>query len=158
MELGPLPAFAESRRAPNQAGQQPLLQREAQARNAAIRQATTPKTPRYRRIPLRTPRDGDRIQALGEASVRTTPIPASVRSKIHPSPARQPKPLLPVTERRSYEEKSPGKKSKSGNDDDGKETWNITPDGGSAGREGRQFAVWNVGNNGRIYLRCVCSY
>jgi len=29
----------------------------------------------------------------------------------------------------------------------------ITPDGGSAGREGRQFTVGNVGNNGRIYLR-----
>jgi hypothetical protein len=29
----------------------------------------------------------------------------------------------------------------------------IAPDGGSAGREGRQFTVSNVGNNGRIYLR-----
>jgi hypothetical protein len=29
----------------------------------------------------------------------------------------------------------------------------LTPDGGSAGREGRQFTVANVGNNGRIYLR-----
>jgi hypothetical protein len=29
----------------------------------------------------------------------------------------------------------------------------ITPDGGSAGREGRQFTVANVGINGRIYLR-----
>ncbi|PSR85594.1 hypothetical protein BD289DRAFT_482608 [Coniella lustricola] len=29
----------------------------------------------------------------------------------------------------------------------------ITPDGGSGGREGRRFAVSNVGNNGRIYLR-----
>ena len=29
----------------------------------------------------------------------------------------------------------------------------ITPDGSSAGREGRQFTVANVGNNGRIYLR-----
>ena len=29
----------------------------------------------------------------------------------------------------------------------------MTPDGGSAGREGRQFTVANVGNNGRIYLR-----
>ncbi|TVY62807.1 Guanine nucleotide exchange factor LTE1 [Lachnellula suecica] len=29
----------------------------------------------------------------------------------------------------------------------------ITPDGGSAGREGRQFTVANVGNNGKIYLR-----
>jgi hypothetical protein len=29
----------------------------------------------------------------------------------------------------------------------------IAPDGASAGREGRQFTVANVGNNGRIYLR-----
>lgn len=29
----------------------------------------------------------------------------------------------------------------------------IAPDGSSAGREGRQFTVANVGNNGRIYLR-----
>ena len=31
--------------------------------------------------------------------------------------------------------------------------YDITPDGSSAGREGRQFTVANVGNNGRIYLR-----
>ena len=31
--------------------------------------------------------------------------------------------------------------------------YDITPDEGSAGREGRQFTVANVGNNGRIYLR-----
>lgn len=37
------------------------------------------------------------------------------------------------------------------------ERWDITPDGGSAGREGRQFTVSNVGNNGRIYLRYVTS-
>lgn len=88
----------------------------------------------------------------------TTPLPTRATSKRHPSPAGQPKPLLPVTERRLYEEKSPGKKSKAGSHDNGKERWNITPDGGSAGREGRQFAVWNVGNNGRIYLRYVCPY
>lgn len=29
----------------------------------------------------------------------------------------------------------------------------IAPDGGSAGREGRQFTVAKVGNNGKIYLR-----
>lgn len=29
----------------------------------------------------------------------------------------------------------------------------IIPDGSSAGREGRQFTVAKVGNNGRIYLR-----
>jgi hypothetical protein len=31
--------------------------------------------------------------------------------------------------------------------------FDITPDGGSAGREGRQFTVAKVGNNGKIYLR-----
>jgi hypothetical protein len=29
----------------------------------------------------------------------------------------------------------------------------VAPDGASAGREGRQFTVAKVGNNGRIYLR-----
>ena len=31
-------------------------------------------------------------------------------------------------------------------------------DGNSYGREGRQFTVGNVGNNGRIYLRYVLAY
>jgi hypothetical protein len=31
--------------------------------------------------------------------------------------------------------------------------FDVTPDGGSAGREGRQFTVAKVGNNGKIYLR-----
>jgi hypothetical protein len=65
----------------------------------------------------------------------------------------QSKPLVPVTERRSQEEKTPYRTFKKGSHED--EKWDITPDGGSAGREGRQFAVWNVGNNGRIYLRYV---
>lgn len=39
--------------------------------------------------------------------------------------------------------------------EDGKLHHDIVPDGGSAGREGRQFTVANVGNNGRIYLRYV---
>lgn len=61
------------------------------------------------------------------------------------------KPLLPVTERRSHEEILAGRRPKKASQDDDK--WDIAPDGGSAGREGRQFAVANVGNNGRIYLR-----
>lgn len=38
---------------------------------------------------------------------------------------------------------------------DGSDTgkFSITPDGGSAGREGRQFTVAKVGNNGKIFLR-----
>lgn len=57
------------------------------------------------------------------------------------------KPLLPLSERRSHEEK----KQREAETD----RWDIAPDGSSAGREGRQFAVSNVGNNGRIYLRYV---
>ncbi|RDA87886.1 hypothetical protein CP532_1727 [Ophiocordyceps camponoti-leonardi (nom. inval.)] len=70
--------------------------------------------------------------ALPRPSVPSKPATA-VRS-VPPPPLR---PLLPVTERRSSEEK----------------TGAVAPDGSSAGREGRQFAVANVGNNGRIYLR-----
>ncbi|KAK2591483.1 Guanine nucleotide exchange factor lte1 [Conoideocrella luteorostrata] len=59
------------------------------------------------------------------------------------------KPLVPLSERRSREEKRsiPGKAE---NDVDRRD---IAPDGSSAGREARQFTVANVGNNGRIYLR-----
>ncbi|KAK4163022.1 guanine nucleotide exchange factor LTE1 [Cladorrhinum sp. PSN259] len=68
------------------------------------------------------------------------------------SAAAQSKPLLPVTERNSQEETVAVRRAKKGSQDDA-DKWDITPDGGSAGREGRQFAVANVGNNGRIYLK-----
>lgn len=71
------------------------------------------------------------------------------------SPGAAPRPLLPVSERKSQEENTPGLRAKKSSDDDDK--WDIAPDGASAGREGRQFAVWNVGNNGRIYLRYVAA-
>ncbi|RDA89635.1 hypothetical protein CP533_0746 [Ophiocordyceps camponoti-saundersi (nom. inval.)] len=71
--------------------------------------------------------------ALPKPTVPSKPTIAA-RSVPPPPPLR---PLLPVTERRSSEEKSGA----------------VAPDGSSAGREGRQFAVANVGNNGRIYLR-----
>ncbi|KAI5864394.1 ras GEF [Durotheca rogersii] len=57
-------------------------------------------------------------------------------------------PLLPASERRS----GPHDGIKPRWEVDG-EKWNITPDGGSAGREGRHFTVANVGNNGQIFLR-----
>ncbi|EAQ86877.1 hypothetical protein CHGG_08130 [Chaetomium globosum CBS 148.51] len=72
-------------------------------------------------------------------------------TKLWVSAGSQPKPLLPLTERASHEENLAGRRTKKGSRDGDK--WDITPDGGSAGREGRQFAVANVGNNGRIYLR-----
>ncbi|KAH6702178.1 guanine nucleotide exchange factor LTE1 [Verticillium dahliae] len=60
------------------------------------------------------------------------------------------KPLLPVTERKSQEEKNTSRRARGRGSDD---KVDIAPDGGSAGRDGRQFTVANVGNNGRIYLR-----
>ncbi|KAM0194206.1 hypothetical protein ACHAPI_007235 [Fusarium lateritium] len=67
------------------------------------------------------------------------------------------KPLVPLSERRIHLKKTTTrslKDSDSNTDNQGSlSRWEITPDGGSAGREGRQFAVANVGNNGRIYLR-----
>ncbi|ROV96917.1 hypothetical protein VSDG_04152 [Cytospora chrysosperma] len=60
------------------------------------------------------------------------------------------KSLLPVLERKSQEEKATARRMRNNSD---AERSDIVPDGGSAGREGRQFTVGNVGNNGRIYLR-----
>jgi hypothetical protein len=76
--------------------------------------------------------------------------------------------LSPPPRARGVGRSSPDKNMKSRNDDvrqegnaggraretlEGEFKVDITPDGGSAGREGRQFTVANVGNNGRIYLR-----
>ncbi len=66
------------------------------------------------------------------------------------SPNAMPKSLLPVSERKSQEENKLDWRAKKDSD---VEKWDIAPDGSSAGREGRQFTVANVGNNGRIYLR-----
>ncbi|ROV97450.1 hypothetical protein VMCG_06831 [Cytospora schulzeri] len=65
-------------------------------------------------------------------------------------PSPKMKPLLPVLERKSQEEKVTARRIRNNSD---AERSDITPDGSSAGREGRQFTVGNVGNNGRIYLR-----
>ncbi|KAF6831899.1 RasGEF domain-containing protein [Colletotrichum musicola] len=68
-------------------------------------------------------------------------------------PGPSTKPLVPVTEKKSEEwNQLPTRRMRADSSaDDNK--FDITPDGGSAGREGRQFTVANVGNNGRIYLR-----
>lgn len=60
------------------------------------------------------------------------------------------KPIVPVTERRAHEQDKSPLRSRN---ESVEQKWEVAPDGGSAGREGRQFAVANVGNNGRIYLR-----
>lgn len=61
------------------------------------------------------------------------------------------RPLVPASERISQEEKTAAWRTKRKGSDEKVDS--ITPDGGSGGRDGRQFTVANVGNNGRIYLR-----
>lgn len=78
-------------------------------------------------------------------------LPAN-KPRTRTMPTQKVNPLLPVTERKSQEEKPASRRPRKNSEND---KWDITPDGGSAGREGRQFTVSNVGNNGRIYLRYV---
>jgi hypothetical protein len=55
------------------------------------------------------------------------------------------KPILPAAERRMHGDVSTTRRRKGSEAD----KWDVPSDG----REGRQFTVGNVGNNGRIYLR-----
>ncbi|KAJ9150007.1 Ras GEF [Pleurostoma richardsiae] len=121
------------------------------------RQRPPPATKGSSRSPV-TPRDG----GVGSARSRHTATVSTrsggerrgaargAKSKARLLPGTVAKSLLPATERRSHEDYPLRKPSaKKGSD----ERWEIAPDGGSAGREGRHFTVANVGNNGRIYLR-----
>ena len=63
------------------------------------------------------------------------------------SPASSTRHLVPAVERKSGDVAAGPRK------DGSREKVNIAPDGTSAGREGRQFTVAKVGNNGRIFLR-----
>ncbi|KAF3071107.1 Guanine nucleotide exchange factor LTE1 [Daldinia childiae] len=100
--------------------------------------------------------DSSKAQKLPKATrdSRFRKSPLSGRSgKVGGSKVRIPgitgsKPLVPAGERRSGGHD--GNKAKRDTDGD---KWNITPDGGSAGREGRHFTVANVGNGGKIFLR-----
>lgn len=100
----------------------------------------------------RTPPTFGREAAVGAGRIgeRVVTRSGTGKSKMRLSPNPIPRSLLPVTERKSQEENKLDAKGKKEGE---VEKWDITPDGGSAGREGRQFTVANVGNNGRIYLR-----
>lgn len=82
---------------------------------------------------------------------RGAPAVGGAKPKLWGSANAQQKPLLPLTERKSHEEDLVGRRARKGSQDGDK--FDIAPDGASAGREGRQFAVVNVGNHGRIYLK-----
>lgn len=95
--------------------------------------------------------------SLGDSKARRSPPgplgtvqDKNTKNKARLSPVTGVKPLVPAAERRP-----PGEEGKLGRikKDSVAEHWDIAPDGSSAGREGRQFTVANVGNNGKIYLR-----
>lgn len=134
--------------------QQILAQRQLSQRDHERSQ--TPAT-RARRIP-RLGRDSDKAAAAATTTTRTSTSIATPlsgfglgRTRTRAASSTHPRPLLPVSERKSQEENVPTRRIKNGSQEE--EKWELAPDGGSAGREGRQFAVANVGNNGRIYLR-----
>ncbi|CAJ2511399.1 Uu.00g070240.m01.CDS01 [Anthostomella pinea] len=89
-----------------------------------------------------------------DAKSRRSPPYAKNADKPVPTEARlspinnTSKPLLPASERRPA-----GQNVHKAKMDARSDKWNITPDGGSAGRGGRHFTVANVGNNGQIFLR-----
>lgn len=77
----------------------------------------------------------------------TTPPKLSTKVKRKPSTTTG-RPIVPVTEQRSI-----NRTLSIGRRDVEKDRWDVAPDGASAGREGRQFSVVNVGNNGKLFLR-----
>lgn len=131
--------------------QQPPFNAASSKKNppSPSRPAAGTRDPRFKRTSPRTPV----APALRDASA-TYPKPSttapSLRAKRNsPTTATGGKPPNVMTERKSQGERSTLRTRKGSESD----KWDVTPDGGSAGREGRQFAVANVGNNGRIYLR-----
>lgn len=129
-------------RQPPQRPQQYSPQKKDSPRSPISMRPASRDVPMARRAQPTARKGGDRV-----------PVPAAAkRPSTHNAPSPQTKPLLPVMERKSQEDKAAVRRQRNNSD---VEKWDITPDGGSAGREGRQFTVGNVGNNGRIYLRYV---
>lgn len=150
---GALPASAITRastsvRQPTGHPQQPATRKVAISRSSpSARSATRVATQVRRPIPTaRKPVERPAIPA-----VAANPQLRSTRAISN----NKPKPLLPITERRTQDQKPAVTRLRTNSET---EKWDIAPDGHSAGREGRQFAVANVGNNGRIYLRYVQSH
>ncbi|OIW27225.1 hypothetical protein CONLIGDRAFT_580100 [Coniochaeta ligniaria NRRL 30616] len=149
MEADPLHATPPTGLPPSRVRQQQQPpQREYPGRSPTLRQGRTPKDQKLRRTTPRPVGDSERAR---DAKREAAPPSRSATVKLYSPTVTQPKSLLPLAERSSQEDKPPYRKSTNAGHHDA--TLDITPDGGSAGREGRQFAVWNVGNNGRIYLR-----
>ncbi|KAH0528490.1 hypothetical protein TsFJ059_003352 [Trichoderma semiorbis] len=91
-----------------------------------------------------------RIQPSGDlmdAKERSPPKPLGKMTRKVSATGR---PIVPLTEQKSI---SRSRTLSIGKRDEERDRWDVAPDGASAGREGRQFTVANVGNNGKLFLR-----
>lgn len=131
--------------------QQSLHKGEVSRLPAAARPAT--RVASHVRRPSTATKPGIRNLAIPAATPAPTNRPQPFQQIRGSTPTRASKttPVLPFSERRPGQN-APVARARTNSELD---RWDITPDGGSAGREGRRFAVSNVGNNGRIYLRYV---
>ncbi|KAK1242148.1 hypothetical protein MKX07_000134 [Trichoderma sp. CBMAI-0711] len=84
----------------------------------------------------------------GSVSDAKDTSPPKLSAKVKRKPSTTGRPIVPVTEQRSI-----SRTVSIGRRDAEKDRWDVAPDGASAGREGRQFTVANVGNNGKLFLR-----
>ncbi|KAL7941623.1 hypothetical protein V8C42DRAFT_173101 [Trichoderma barbatum] len=118
-----------------------------------------PSTKRRKAPPLRAiqtasqgagAKDGNtgRMQSSVELLERKDVSPPKPLGKVMRKASTAGRPIVPLTEQKSISRSlSIGKR------DEEHDQWDIAPDGASAGREGRQFTVANVGNNGKLFLR-----
>jgi hypothetical protein len=89
-----------------------------------------------------------RIQPSGDVLDAKDVSPPKPSAKVMRKASTTGRPIVPLTEQKSLDRTlSKGKR------DEESDRWDIAPDGASAGRQGRQFTVANVGNNGKLFLR-----
>lgn len=141
--------FNTTIRQPSRRAQQPSPKKGQIARLPASARSATRVASQVRRPTPPT--------AAKRSPERSAPTPAPTRPAVRSArdnPTTRSKTVLPVGERTSQGQGHGFTRARTTSE---AERGDITPDGGSAGREGRQFTVSNVGNNGRIYLRYVCK-
>lgn len=118
-----------------------------------------PSTKRRKVPPLRTLQttaqgtgaqddNSGRIPPSGDVPDAKDASPPKPPTKVMRKASTTGRPIVPLTEQKSLDiTLSKGKRD---GESDG---WDVAPDGASAGRQGRQFTVANVGNNGKLFLR-----
>lgn len=128
----------------------PLLhstqQAEAVTPDSSIRQRQRDRLAPRGRIPVESSNPSSSMAAAPDG-LRYKPRLSPVKAKQGVSPQRS-------EQRRRWDEmRDANPAARMAKDTHGDVKVNHTPESTSAGREGRHFAVANVGNNGKIYLR-----